>query len=82
MILNKNKTILAFVNPKIKTFTWSSDDGKADVFVTTKKHGENTLLHITYQGETFYNSYSFSRSGIDRKCYKLHDGYALFWVQQ
>jgi len=53
LILNKNKTILAFVNPKIKTFTWSSDDGKADVFVTTKKHGENTLLNITYQGETF-----------------------------
>lgn len=53
LILNKNKTILAFVKPKIKTFTWSSDDGKADVFITTKKYGENTLLNITYQGENF-----------------------------
>lgn len=53
LILNKNKTICAFVNPKIKQFTWSSDDKKADVFVTKKKLEENTELNITYQEETF-----------------------------
>ncbi|WP_439554294.1 bifunctional UDP-N-acetylmuramoyl-tripeptide:D-alanyl-D-alanine ligase/alanine racemase [Flavobacterium macrobrachii] len=53
LILNKNRTICAFINPKIKQFTWSSDDKKADVFVTKKKLEENTELYITYQEETF-----------------------------
>ena len=53
LILNKNRTICAFINPKIKQFTWSSDDKKADVFVTKKKLEENTELNITYQEETF-----------------------------
>ncbi len=48
LILNKNKTIEAFLNPKIKTFTWSSDDGKADVFVIAKEIDEATELKITY----------------------------------
>ncbi|HOD09174.1 MAG TPA: bifunctional UDP-N-acetylmuramoyl-tripeptide:D-alanyl-D-alanine ligase/alanine racemase, partial [Flavobacterium sp.] len=53
LILNKNKTICAFVNPKIKQFTWSSDDKSADVFVTKRKLEEITELNITYQEETF-----------------------------
>lgn len=53
LILNKNKTICAFINPKIKQFTWSSDDKSADVFVTKKKIDEITELNITYQEETF-----------------------------
>jgi alanine racemase len=53
LILNKNKTIQAFVNSKIKQFTWSSDDKSADVFVTKKKLEEITELNITYQDETF-----------------------------
>lgn len=53
LILNKNKTIQAFVNPKIKQFTWSSDDKSADVFVTKKNRDEITELSITYQDETF-----------------------------
>ena len=48
LILNKNKTIEAFLNPKIKTFTWSSDDGKADVFVIAKEIAEATELKITF----------------------------------
>jgi len=48
LILNKNKTIEAFLNPKIKTFTWSSDDGKADVFVMAKEVGESTELKVTH----------------------------------
>lgn len=53
LILNKNKTIEAFLNPKIKTFTWSSDDGKADVFVMAKEMAEATELKITYKQSCF-----------------------------
>ncbi|MEM0542490.1 bifunctional UDP-N-acetylmuramoyl-tripeptide:D-alanyl-D-alanine ligase/alanine racemase [Flavobacterium sp. j3] len=53
LILNKNKTILAFVNPKIKTFTWSSVDKTAAVFITTKKTDDLTELQVTYKEDTF-----------------------------
>jgi alanine racemase len=53
LILNKNKSISAFVNPKIKTFSWCSDDKSADVFITKKNSGELTELHITYKEDTF-----------------------------
>ena len=49
LIMNKNRTIEAFLNPKIKTFTWSSEDGKADVFVIAKESPDKTELKITYQ---------------------------------
>jgi alanine racemase len=49
LIMNKNKTIQAFLNPKIKTFTWSSEDGKADVFVIAKESSDKTEFKITYQ---------------------------------
>ena len=53
LILNKNKTIIAFINPKIKTFSWCSDDKSADVFITKKNIGELTELHVTYKEDTF-----------------------------
>jgi alanine racemase len=53
LILNKNKTINAFVNPKTKTFCWSSDDKSADVFITKKNHGDLTELQVTYQEDTY-----------------------------
>lgn len=53
LILNKNKTICAFVNPKTKLFTWCSDDKSADVYITKKNIGELTELNITYREETF-----------------------------
>ena len=53
LILNKNKTIKAFLNPKIKTFCWSSEFRDADVFVTKKNVTEFTELQITYLEETF-----------------------------
>ena len=49
LILNKNKTIEAFLNPKIKTFTWSSEDGKADVFLIAKENGDKTEFKITFE---------------------------------
>ena len=53
LILNKNKTICAFVNPKIKLFSWCSDDKSADVYITKKNIGELTELHVTYREDTF-----------------------------
>ena len=53
LILNKNKTICAFINPKIKQFSWCSDDKSADVFITKKNIGEVTILHVTYREDTF-----------------------------
>jgi alanine racemase len=53
LILHKNKSITAFVNPKIKTFSWCSDDKSANVYITKKNIGELTELHITYREDTF-----------------------------
>ena len=53
LILNKNKTICAFINPKIKQFSWCSDDKSADDFITKKNIGEVTELHVTYREDTF-----------------------------
>jgi alanine racemase len=49
LIMNKNRTVEAFLNPNIKTFTWSSEDGKANVFVIAKENGDKTELKITYE---------------------------------
>jgi alanine racemase len=53
LILNKNKSISAFVNPKIKTFSWCSDDKSADVYITKKNTDELTVLCVKYQEDTF-----------------------------
>ena len=53
LIVNKNKTISCFINPKIKQFTWSSDDKKSDVFISTSKKDEKTILQCTYLEECF-----------------------------
>lgn len=53
LILNKNKTIQAFVNPKIKTFSWCSDNKSADVYITKKNLGDLTELQVTYKEDTF-----------------------------
>lgn len=53
LILQKNKTINAFINPKIKTFSWCSDDKSADVYITKKNIGELTELQVTHREDTF-----------------------------
>ena len=60
LIMNKNKTIEAFLNPKIKTFTWSSDHGKADVFVIAKETEDKTELKITFEAVCFKISIPFN----------------------
>jgi Alr-MurF fusion protein len=59
LILNKNKTTIAFLNPKINTFTWSSDDKSADVFVMVSDNDAKTLLKITYEKLCFQISIPF-----------------------
>lgn len=53
LIYNKNKTIDAFLNPKVKKFSWSCKDEEADVFITKKSVVDKTLLKIRYDGATF-----------------------------
>ena len=53
LILQKNKSIHAFVNPKTKTFSWSSNDKSADVYITKKNVGELTELQVTYREDIF-----------------------------
>ena len=49
LIFNKNKTIEAFLNPKINTFSWSSHDRNADVFVITSNFENGTNLKVSYK---------------------------------
>lgn len=49
LILNKNKTIEAFLSKTIKTFTWSTQDKTADVFFQKKTLELYSDLHITFQ---------------------------------
>ncbi len=53
LILNKNKTISAFLNPKISTFSWSSNDKSADIFYQKKTFSDYSVLNITYKNECF-----------------------------
>lgn len=53
LIYNKNKTIDAFINPKLETFSWSCRDENVDVFITKKSILEKTILKIQYHDNTF-----------------------------
>ena len=53
LIMQKNKTIEAFLNSKIKTFTWSTIDKSAQVFFQKKTFTEYSILNITYQNQCF-----------------------------
>lgn len=53
LILNKNKTIEVFLNPKIKTFSWSSNDKNADVFIIASHIEGQTQLKITHKSLCF-----------------------------
>ena len=53
LILNKNKTIEAFINKDIKTFTWSTNDKSADVFFQKKTFEDYSILNITNEDNCF-----------------------------
>ncbi|MEO8515235.1 MAG: Mur ligase family protein, partial [Flavobacterium sp.] len=60
LILNKNKTIEAFLKPEIKTFTWSSNDKFADVFFQKQILVDSSVLNITYQNQYFQITIPFT----------------------
>ncbi|MSP07900.1 MAG: bifunctional UDP-N-acetylmuramoyl-tripeptide:D-alanyl-D-alanine ligase/alanine racemase [Chitinophagaceae bacterium] len=53
LIYNKNKTVEAFVNSKIKTFSWSCKEKAADVLIKIKPILDKTVLQIHYLGFKF-----------------------------
>ncbi|WP_309608021.1 bifunctional UDP-N-acetylmuramoyl-tripeptide:D-alanyl-D-alanine ligase/alanine racemase [Flavobacterium sp.] len=53
LILHKNKTIEVFLDPKIKTFTWSTTDKTAHVFFQKKTFNDYSVLNITHQNQCF-----------------------------
>ena len=53
LIYNKNKTIDAFLNPKIKTFSWSCNDKSAHVFIKIESILDKTILNIKFQNTNF-----------------------------
>lgn len=53
LIYNKNKTVEAFVNSNIKTFSWSCKEESADVFIKIKPILDKTVLQIHYLGSKF-----------------------------
>ena len=53
LIYNKNKSIDAFINPNLKTFSWSFKDENADVFISKKFILDKTILKIRYTPTVF-----------------------------
>ncbi|TGD59637.1 bifunctional UDP-N-acetylmuramoyl-tripeptide:D-alanyl-D-alanine ligase/alanine racemase [Flavobacterium humi] len=53
LILNKNKTVEAFIKPEIKIFTWSTNDRTADVFYQKHTFEDHSILNITYREKSF-----------------------------
>jgi len=53
LILHKSKTVEAFLNPKIKTFSWSCKYENADVFIVKKIIVDKTSLKVKYNNDDF-----------------------------
>jgi len=53
IIYQKNKTIDANIDSKIKSFSWSYSDKTADVFISKKEIQDKTALQIRYGEENF-----------------------------
>jgi len=53
LILHKSKTVEAFLNPKIKTFSWSCKYENANVFIVKKIIVDKTSLKVKYNNDDF-----------------------------
>lgn len=53
LIFNKNESIDRFINPNLKTFTWSFDNKNANVFIEKKSIQNNTFLKIIQKNKVF-----------------------------
>ena len=53
LVYNKNKTVEAFLNPKVTRFSWSCKDESANVFIIKKSILDKTLLKIKQDNDVF-----------------------------
>ncbi len=53
VILQKNRTIEAFLSKSLKLFTWSFKKDEADVSVSTQPAGVNMQINVEYAGDRF-----------------------------
>ena len=53
IIYQKNKVIDAFIESKIKAFSWSFSDETADVFISKKEIEDKTILQVRYGKDHF-----------------------------
>jgi Alr-MurF fusion protein len=53
LIYKKSNVVDAFLNPNLKTFSWSFDDSTADVFISQKSLSDKTLLGVNYLDQKF-----------------------------
>jgi alanine racemase len=53
LIYPKSDAVDALIRPELKTFSWSFYDPSADVFVSQKRMGTNTILIIAQKKEEF-----------------------------
>ena len=53
LIYPKSDAVDALIRPELKTFSWSFYDPTADVFVSQKRMGANTILNIAQKKEEF-----------------------------
>ncbi len=80
LIYNKNKTIDAFINSRLITFSWSCKDRKANVFFTQKHLGDKTILEfqqdeINYEIQIPFKDSASIENAIHCIMVMLHLGY-------
>jgi alanine racemase len=80
LICHKNKTIDAFLNPSVKTFTWSCKLEDADVFIAKKLVVDKTLLKVKRDNDEFEIKIPFHddasvENAIQCMMVMLHFGY-------
>ncbi len=80
LICHKNKTIDAFLNPSVKTFTWSCKHEEADVFIAQKPIVDKTLLKVKTADDEFEIKVPFHddasvENAIQCMMVMLHFGY-------
>ena len=81
LIYNKNKTVEAFLNPKVQRFSWSCKDETADIFIIKKSVLDKTLLKIRQGNDHFEIKIPFQddasvENAIQCMMILLHFGYA------
>ncbi len=86
LICHKNKTIDAFLNPGVKTFTWSCRHEDADVFITQKPVVDKTQLKVKRGSDVFEIKIPFQddasiENAIQCMMTMLHFGYDALTIE-